>query len=1687
MQQLNLLDLVGERPPQVVVKSTPKKKRKKVEKRTLQLDLFALTDLLDIEQPSLFTPQPTLEEPSKPVEPDPERETYAPSKTTRVLDNLASIRTLYRLEEAGTQATPSDKALLAKYTSFGAVSQVFDEEHADYQLVKEVLTPEDYAAARTATVNSFYTTLPIVRWMWDVLRTAGFEGGQILDPAMATGNFFSGMPALLRSSSNLVGVDMDLLAARIGRAIHDDAQVHISPYQKARLPENGFDVAITNVPFGDISIFNKSLGKQSIHNYFIMQMAMHTRPGGFVAVITSRHTMDAKTNIHREWLASQLDLLAAVRLPSKTFGQYAGTDVVTDVLFFHKPESGCVIDADPSWLHSEPIVLEGPRGEEEFYINKYFLERPAFVLGDFKATTGPFGAQLKVIQPEKNTVSLLENLDLGIEPVFVPSSTPTITVEIDDGERRPGEFFIRAGELRQKTAVGSEPVKAAGKKLDRITGQIYIALAARLVLQMNTEGTDAELATAQKHLRDTYDAFVSKLGFLNAQANRSVFKSDPNAPFVWALEIKTGEEEYEPSEIFFKRTIQQPVRPEFVEEATDALAISIADTGGVDWPLIERLTQKTQADLQSELSHVVYYNPAHEKRETDCWEPAHIYLSGNVRLKLKQAMECAGYPRFGLAKLQPNIDALNAVQPDWLDHTQIHAALGAPWIDAKYIEQFHFELLHPDSSVNSSDERHFDYKSELRWYCPYVNRITIRHSPHLNKWIVSTKRCHTVLATEKWGTHYKNAYELISAILNKSEIKVWEEDSDGNRYVNQTETIAAQQKAHEIKVAFQNWIFTDEERCKHLEEVYNHTFNATVPAEFDGSWLNFPGMSDQFTLRPHQANGVARILGGGNTLLWHIVGAGKSATMIASAMKAKQLGLRNKPLHVVPNHLLHQYAAEFYRFYPAANLLVIDPKAMAPNEKARAMAQIATGDWDSVIITHSSFNRIPLSPETHQQFHQRRIDAINAVIEELRHSFEETDKRTVKQLEKKRLRLKEKYERTLSKISHEKSGLYWESLGIDMLFVDECQEYKNLYYESTLAGYMPGISGTESGRAYDMYMKTQQMTRRCKSGHILGEFSTACHCGMPRDESTSLIFASGTPITNSVSEMYTMQRFLQLDELIQLGIHNFDSWATQFGDEVTTIEMKPSGKGWRSMTRFARFHNVPELLASFGMVSDAQMDPKALQLARPELVDGEPVGVTVEPSDALLEYVEECATRAENVKNVDPTEDNMLKIMGDALKAATDMRLVDPSAEMETGCKIDTVVQKVFEIWQNHPGKTQAVFLDISTPKSGKWSLYGDMKQRWVSMGIPEDEIAFAHDAKTDVQRKELFARVNTAEIRIIVGSTQKMGSGTNMQERLYALHNVDAPWTPALVEQREGRILRQGNSCPEVEIYRYVTERSLDFYKWHLLETKARFIAQIALRKGSDRSVEDIEASAISFAQMKAMATGDPLLIEQVALEADLNRLGSLVHSHQKSQREMKQAVRRMTGDLPTIQANISKLEQAIALRNGDDKEAPIVVNGEMFKENKETLDAIRELINQLPFNQQLTFTIRIGSASVDARYVKFGQSVKGTFQVGEYKRTIDLSSSASGTVKRFRNAIAGLDGVLNQLQKRLESTKSEIEQKKILLAKPNPQFDEYSRIQARLDEIHDHLAEQAIQEQRTNEDVSCEGDSEQQEPVHA
>ena len=1617
--------------------------------------------------PSNDTPSVQAEMPWMPQKPKVTKAKSSNQKLTpqeRLEQNLRAVKHLYFLEDAGRSARAAgDKNLLAGYTSFGAIPKVFEEDHKDYQLVKDTLNEADYAAARAATVNSFYTHDIITMWMWDRLSLAGFKGGHILDPAMATGNFFSTMHKTMKYNSTLIGVEMDCLAGRIGRMIHPEAEVHISPYQRTKLPLNAFDLTITNVPFGDITIYDKALGNHSIHNYFIMQMVQHTRPGGLIAAITSRYTMDSKSSSHREWLARNVNLLGAVRLPTNTFRAYAGTDVVTDILFMQKPEDGHPEDIDPSWIETEAVTMEGPRGPEEITLSNYFQENPQHVLGEYQLKTGQYSAKLVVNATEPDPVKLIYNTPFMPPIVYTPREDNIIRIEVDDESTlRPGEFYFQDGELRQRNAYGYDISKAIGLKADRILGQIKLVQAARIVLQMNADGTDLELSNAQHSLRFEYDSFKRRFGILNSKVNRQAFKSDPNAPFLWALEAKNDKGAYEPTDIFYHRTIQAARRPDFVEDATDALAISIADTGGIDWDLITSITQKSQDQLTQELQQLIFLNP-----DTNSWEPAHIYLSGNVRLKLQQAKEASGQPAHGLTKMQPNIDALNEVQPEWLTHENIHPALGAPWIDAKHVEQFHYELLHPESPINKEASNDTDtlwnYETELRWGNRHVSKIDIRYNPQLNNWMIQTKRSYGTLAVEKWGTVHKPAHDLIKAILNKTEIKVWDEDTQGNRWVDQDATIAAQQKAHEIKQEFQRWIWSDEERRTELEAIYNNTFNAVIPTTHNGSWLTFPGLNTQFSLRPHQENAVSRVLAGDNTLLWHIVGAGKSLAMIASSMKAKQLGLRNKPMHVVPNHLLHQYAAEFYRFYPGANILVIDPKSMAPQERDRALGQIATGNWDSVIITHSTFNRIPLSPDTHAQFHQRRIHAINAVIDELSHSHDQLDKRTVKQLEKKRLRLTEKYERTTKKLSYSANGLYWETLGVDMLFVDECHMFKNLYFESTMAAYMPGISGTESGKAYDMYMKTQQLTRRCTEGHIIGEFKSTCKCGAERDESTSLIFASGTPITNSICEMYTMQRFLQLDELIRMGITNFDAWATQFGDEVTSIEMKPSGKGWRQMTRFARFYNVPELTTAFALVADAQMDPTVLQLERPELMDGEPVGVSIQPSDALLEYVDACSARAENIKNVDSSVDNMLKIMGDALKAATDMRLVNRSMDFEPGCKIDVVTDKVYRIWKQNPGTTQAIFLDISTPKPGRWSLYGDMKQRWIDMGIPEEEIAFAHDAKTDVQRRDLFERVNEAKIRIIIGSTEKMGAGTNMQKNLYALHHIDAPWTPALIEQREGRILRQGNNCKEVEIYRYVTEKSLDFYKWHLLETKARFIMQISRGQVTDRSVEDIEANTISFAQMKAIATGDPLLMEQVSLEADIQRLSSLVSSALKSQHTLRNKIKDNKQRIPQYQSRIELLTSAIAIRDRATTDE-VSINGNTYEDSQDFYALLKEKINKLPFNQNLLIELGYKNATATLEYRKFGDTILAFIQLHKLNRQLELGSTAKGIVQRFRNYIDALDKQVTDIKGAITKAEQELHQQQLQLATPIPQLEEYREKETRLEEIHQELKAQAI-----------------------
>lgn len=1463
--------------------------------------------------------------------------------------NIEAIRLIKKLDDEGRLATPEEQSVLVKYVGWGGLPQVFDrrnnrwrpgdghkpEFYDEYmELGEKLLAPDEWGAAVRSTINAHYTSPTVVRAMYRALERMGFDraNGNILEPASGTGNFFGLMPDKFNAARR-VAVELDSTTAKIARHLYQNAEVFNVGFQEANLPNDYFDLAISNVPFGNYGVLDKDFKgprrflARTIHNYFFAKALDKVRPGGTIAFITSHYTLDSEDVSVRKYLSEHADLVGAIRLPNTAFKANAGTEVTTDIIFLRKRPTG-ELPQDLSWVETDSIYTESG---DEIRVNQYFAQHPEMMLGKMSLAGSMYSSGEPTLESDGRDleqalndaiVNLPENSlsspkgkclscgsfldkDGNCNNPRCPRNRPLETrrVRPDEPTLKDGEYIERPDGIYR---VGNDGEMTAHKKngqvtkddkealdVQRIRGMVRLNKAAREVLKLNVDGaSDETLAVAQETVSQVYDDFCKNFGPINSRANRMAMSGDPNLPFLMALERDYDETKNTATKeaIFSKRVIAIAKQVEKADSPQDALRVSLNESGNINWLRMAELTGLEVSHLQRKLrdDDLVFEMP------DQSWQTAEEYLSGNVRLKLAEA-EAA-------AKLNPaftkNVDALLAVMPKPLDAAEIKAALGSPWIPTDDIAFFARHLLRA--------------------------RFSVTFIPSLAEWRIkpdSTNRYFgydrkSTLAQEVWGTRDRDALSLLEDALNGREPTVYKSvtDSEGQekKAVDQQATIAAREAQAKIKKEFENWIFApdenDTERAERLVKKYNELYNSEVPRRYNGTHLTLPGMStDMPELRPHQKDAIWRISQGHNTLLAHIVGAGKTFSMIGGSMELRRTGLRKKPMHVIPNHMLEQYTADFYRMYPGARVLAISSDDVTKERRELIMSRIATGDWDAVVVTHSAFGKIPLKPESESAFIKEEIEQLRETLEAAR---EDGDRITVKEIEKKLIREETKLAEKIAAAQESKDQtVCWEDLGVDHLFVDEADLFKNLDF-STRRTRLAGVKGLASTRAQDLFIKIRSMRAR------LGD-------------NQGVVFATGTPIANSVSEMYNMQRFLDYDHMKELEIGHFDNWASQFGDIVTSIEMKPSGGGYQTKSRFAQFNNVPELKRLFMRFADVQVDPDELHLRRPKLEEDEKGfrrqrGVSVPASDELKGYIRSLVERADNLKNVDPTEDNMLKITSDGRKAALDMRLIDPSLPDDPKSKLNRAVENVYDIYQRTteveiPGiegkhnMAQMIFCDLGTPNNQGLNLYEDIRRKLVARGVKLDEIAFVQEFKSDEEKFSLFQKVNSGQVRVLIGSTETMGAGTNAQKRLAALHHLDAPWRPRDVEQREGRILRQGNLNNEVGVYRYLTEESFDIYNWQLLERKARFIAQVMNRDLSARSVEDVDSQALSYAEMKALATGNPIVIEQVAVDTELRKLSALEISWKQKNYDLQAKLNRLPGEIDEKRERIRKASASV------------------------------------------------------------------------------------------------------------------------------------------------------------------------------
>ena len=1530
--------------------------------------------------------------------------------------NMDAITTIKRIEAEGRAATADEQEVLSRYVGWGAIPDAFDENKGDwakeYAELKAALTPEEYEAARSSTLNAHYTSPTVIRAIYDALVNLGFEGGRILEPSCGVGNFFGLLPDSM-ADSQLYGVELDSITGRIAQQLYPDANIEITGFENTKFADGFFDVAIGNVPFGNYQVFDPEYNRLgfSIHNYFAAKMLDQVRPGGIVAFVTSRYMMDAKDESARRYLAERGELLGAIRLPNNAFRANAGTDVVSDIIFLQWQEKP--VTEFPEWVH----VGEN---EDGFTVNRYFLDHPEMVLGVPTAESTQYGRQ-------DYTVAPIEGADLAaqlheaikhihgeytereIEQAEVPDIIPA------EPDVRNYSFTLVDGDVfyREGGIMVRQDVSAAMS--ERIKGLMELRDCTRRLIELQMmDAGEGVIAAEQRRLIELYDDFTAKHGLISGRENKRAFDADSSYYLLCSLEILDEDGRLErKSDMFTKRTIQ-PHRPvEHTDTAVEALAVSMNERARVDMEYMSRLCGKDEATIAAELQGVIFRVPGTERYVT-----ADEYLSGNVRQKLREAEAAAESD----ADFNVNVEALPVAQPRELTASEIDVRLGATWIEPQYIRQFIDETFKPSFWV--------------------AQNIKVHYSPVTGEWRVEGKSAvgvSDVNAYNTYGTQRMNAYKILENTLNLRDVRVYDKvvDADGTerRVLNSKETTLAQQKQQVIKDSFKDWLWKDADRRQALVAKYNELFNSIKPREYDGSHLTFPGMNPEIELRQHQRDAIARILYGGNTLLAHEVGAGKTFTMAAAAMEAKRLGLCSKPMFVVPNHLTEQWASEFLRLYPSANILVTTKKDFEKANRQKFCARIATGNYDAVIIGHSQFEKIPVSQERQEQLLQDQIDELAEGIRELKYSNGE--RFSIKAMERTKKGLEAKLKKLLD--SPKDDVVTFEELGIDRLFVDESHAFKNLYYQTKMQN-VAGLSSSEAQKSSDMYMKCRYIDE--KTG------------------SKGVVFATGTPVSNTMVELYTMQRYLQHDALDKLGMNHFDAWAANFGETVTAMELAPEGTGYRARTRFSKFFNLPELMSLFREVADIKTADE-LNLPKPEVVYHNEV---LQPTEIQKGLVKQLAERASKVhaRQVDPSVDNMLAITNDGRKLGLDQRVVNPLLPDEPGTKVNRCVDNVFKIWEDTKSDrlTQILFCDLSTPGKG-FSVYDDIRSKLIARGVPENEIAFIHNANTDAKKKELFAKVRSGQVRVLMGSTAKMGAGTNVQDRLIALHDLDAPWRPGDLEQRKGRIERQGNMNETVHVYRYVTENSFDSYLWQTLENKQKFISQIMTSKSPVRSCEDVDETTLSFAEIKALCAGDPRIKEKMNLDVEVSKLRLLKSSFQSQKYTLEDNLARyFPREIAETKERIAALESDIGMRDTHPAPADSFVGIELDGVRyTERVAAGEAFLNLLPTVQD-TKPVHVGSFRGFDVEVSLEQFGKYSLTLnGASEHYVELGADALGNIMRVENALASLGKKLDTNRARLVDLESQVENAHAELEKPFPQEAELAEKSARLIELNAEL----------------------------
>ena len=1536
--------------------------------------------------------------------------------------NMEAIRLLKELEQDQRLATSEEQEVLSRYVGWGGIPQAFEERNSawveEYTQLKGVLTPEEYSAARASTLNAFYTSPTVIKAMYEALGNMGLKQGNILEPSCGVGNFMGLLPESM-SAANMYGVELDPVSGQIAKQLYQKNRIAVQGFEETSYPDSFFDCVIGNVPFGAYQVSDRKYDRYhfTIHDYFIAKSLDLVRPGGVVAVVTSSGTMDKQNPEVRQYFANRADLLGAIRLPNNAFQRNANTSVVADILFFQKRDRAAI--TEPDWVQLKTT-------SEGYTVNSYFADHPEMVLGDFTTESTQYGKQ-EVTVKVKEGADLAEQIKEAVkyiqgtitEQEILDTELEEQVVSIPADPNIKNFSFALVGEdiyYRENSVMNKMELPVVTG--ERVRGMVAIRDATNRLLERQLEEcSDEEVASLQAELNQVYDSFTAKYGLLSSNANKRAFSMDSSYCLLTSLEFLDEKGELKrKADIFTKRTIRRAEPVTSVDTASEALAVSIGEKAKVDIPYMMELTGKTEEEVTEELTGVIFKNPL-----TDKWEPSDEYLSGNVREKLNIAKQFAeNHPEYMV-----NVQALERVQPKDLDASEIEARLGATWISPDYITEFMAETFH-------TPRQHINYE-----------RIKVQYAEVTGQWNVKGKNVdssNNPLSTATYGTQRANAYRLLEDALNLRDTKIYDtiHDADGeHRVLNRKETTLAQQKQELIREEFKEWIFKDMSRRETLCKIYNERFNSIRPREYDGSHIQFVGMNPEIKLMEHQKNAVAHILYGNNTLLAHCVGAGKTFQMIAAGMESKRLGLAQKSLYVVPNHLLEQWGSDFLRLYPGANILVATKKDFEPANRKRFCSRIATGDYDAVIIGHSQFEKIPLSRE-------RQISLLEDQIADITYSIEAAKEEagqqyTIKQMEKTKKTLKAKLEK-LNDQTRKDDVVTFEQLGVDRLFVDESHFYKNLFLYTKMRN-VAGISQTDAQKSSDMFMKCRYM-----------------------DEITGgkgITFATGTPVSNSMTELYTIMRYLQYDTLMNMGMGHFDSWAATFGETVTAIELSPEGTGYRAKTRFARFFNLPELISIFKEAADIQT-ADMLNLPVPE---AEYINEVLKPSEEQKEMVEAFSERAEQVRGgaVDPRVDNMLKITNDGRKCALDQRLLNDMLPDAGESKVNACVENAFQVWED--GKdtqaTQLIFCDLSTPKNdGTFNVYDDVRNKLVERGIPKEEIAFIHEYNTEVRKAELFAKVRAGQVRILMGSTPKLGAGTNVQDRLLALHHLDCPWKPSDLEQQEGRILRQGNQNDKVKIFRYVTENTFDSYMWQILENKQKFISQIMTSKSPVRACEDVDDTALSYAEIKALATGNEYIKEKMDLDVQVSKLKLLKANHTSQIYRLESDIaKRYPVQITALKEKIAGMRVDADVVKGidlqDNDHFAMTVGGKLYTDKKEAGVALLSAASGLK---------SVKSAGQIGEYHGFALSSEYNFLSNTYTMTIkgkcsykiEFGKDTLGNIQRIHNALSAIGKKLADTEQNLETVQQQLKTAQEEVQKPFPKEAELSEKMERLAELN-------------------------------